>query len=36
MPSTARASSKQYVCVKKGVVVERSDMVKGYEFAKDQ
>jgi len=27
---------QQYVCVKEGVVVERDDMVKGYEFAKDQ
>jgi DNA end-binding protein Ku len=27
---------QQYVCLKDGKVVERSDMVKGYEFAKDQ
>jgi len=27
---------QQYVCVKEAVVVERDDMVKGYEFAKDQ
>jgi DNA end-binding protein Ku len=27
---------QQYVCLKEGVVVERADMVKGYEFAKDQ
>ncbi len=27
---------QQYVCQKEGVVVEREDMVKGYEFAKDQ
>lgn len=27
---------QQYVCVKEGVVVERDEMVKGYEFAKDQ
>jgi DNA end-binding protein Ku len=27
---------QQYVCVKEGKVVERSDIVKGYEFAKDQ
>src|SRR5947209_20131636 len=27
---------QQYICQKEGVVVERSDMVKGYEFAKDQ
>jgi DNA end-binding protein Ku len=27
---------QQYVCAKEGVVVERSEMVKGYEFAKDQ
>src|SRR5947209_20604030 len=27
---------QQYVCAKEGVIVERSDMVKGYEFAKDQ
>ena len=27
---------QQYLCAKEGVVVERSDMVKGYEFAKDQ
>lgn len=26
----------QYVCRKEGVVVERDDMVKGFEFAKDQ
>ncbi len=27
---------QQYVCIKDGSVVERDDMVKGYEFAKDQ
>jgi len=27
---------QQYVCIKEGVVVEREEMVKGYEFAKDQ
>src|SRR5215471_10523192 len=27
---------QQYLCQKEGVVVERADMVKGYEFAKDQ
>jgi DNA end-binding protein Ku len=27
---------QQYVCVREGVIVERPDMVKGYEFAKDQ
>lgn len=27
---------QQYVCMKEDVVVERSEMVKGYEFAKDQ
>ena len=27
---------QQYVCAKEGSVVERDDMVKGYEFAKDQ
>src|SRR6202161_2169688 len=27
---------QQYVCVKDGQQVERADMVKGYEFAKDQ
>jgi DNA end-binding protein Ku len=27
---------QQYVCIKEGVVVERSDMVKGYEFDKDR
>jgi DNA end-binding protein Ku len=27
---------QQYVCVKDGQMVERADMVKGYEFAKDQ
>jgi DNA end-binding protein Ku len=27
---------QQYICAKEGVVVERSEMVKGYEFAKDQ
>lgn len=27
---------QQYVCIKEGVVVERDQMVKGYEFAKDQ
>jgi DNA end-binding protein Ku len=27
---------QQYTCIKEGVVVERDDMVKGYEFAKDQ
>jgi DNA end-binding protein Ku len=27
---------QQYTCVKEGVIVERDQMVKGYEFAKDQ
>jgi len=27
---------QQYVCIEEGVVVERDEMVKGYEFAKDQ
>jgi DNA end-binding protein Ku len=27
---------QQYICQKEGVVVDRNDMVKGYEFAKDQ
>jgi DNA end-binding protein Ku len=27
---------QQYICAKEGVVVEREDIVKGYEFAKDQ
>jgi DNA end-binding protein Ku len=27
---------QQYICVKDGQAVERADMVKGYEFAKDQ
>jgi DNA end-binding protein Ku len=27
---------QQYVCIKEDVVVERSEMVKGFEFAKDQ
>jgi DNA end-binding protein Ku len=27
---------QQYICQKEGVVIERDDMVKGYEFAKDQ
>ena len=27
---------QQYVCLRENVVVERSEMVKGYEFAKDQ
>ncbi len=27
---------QQYLCQKEGVAVERDDMVKGYEFAKDQ
>ncbi len=27
---------QQYLCAKEGIVVERADMVKGYEFAKDQ
>src|ERR1700752_889939 len=27
---------QQYLCQKEDVVVERDDMVKGYEFAKDQ
>jgi DNA end-binding protein Ku len=27
---------QQYLCAREGVVVERGDMVKGYEFAKDQ
>jgi DNA end-binding protein Ku len=27
---------QQYLCIKEGTVVERGDMVKGYEFQKDQ
>ncbi len=27
---------QQYICIQEGVVVERDEMVKGYEFAKDQ
>ncbi len=27
---------QQYVCIKEGVVVDRQEIVKGYEFAKDQ
>jgi DNA end-binding protein Ku len=27
---------QQYLCIKEGTVVERSEMIKGYEFAKDQ
>src|SRR5262245_42320053 len=27
---------QQYICVKEGTVVERDEIVKGYEFAKDQ
>lgn len=27
---------QQYLCAKEGVLVERAEMVKGYEFAKDQ
>ena len=27
---------QQYVCIKEGVIVERADMVKGYEFAEDR
>src|SRR5512144_3445095 len=27
---------QQYLCLREGVPVERADMVKGYEFAKDQ
>src|SRR6478752_2879277 len=27
---------QQYLCAKEGTIVERADMVKGYEFAKDQ
>ena len=27
---------QQYLCQREGVVVERADMMKGYEFAKDQ
>src|SRR5262249_46163389 len=27
---------QQYLCIREGVVVERADMVKGYEFAKNQ
>jgi DNA end-binding protein Ku len=27
---------QQYICAREGVVVERAEMVKGYEFAKDQ
>src|SRR4051812_28138774 len=35
----AKCSSRlkqQYVCAKENVIVERADMVKGFEFAKDQ
>src|ERR1041384_4225862 len=27
---------QQYICAKEGTVVERDEIVKGYEFAKDQ
>src|SRR5690606_1537456 len=27
---------QQYICAREGVVVEKDEMVKGYEFAKDQ
>ena len=27
---------QQYICIKEDVIVERDDMMKGYEFAKDQ
>src|SRR5687767_5013634 len=27
---------QQYICAKDGVVVEKEEMVKGYEFARDQ
>src|ERR1044071_3514004 len=27
---------QQYICIKEGVIVERDETVKGYEFAKDQ
>ena len=27
---------QQYTCIKEGIIVERDQMVKGYEFAKDQ
>ena len=27
---------QQYICIEEGVVVERDEMVRGYEFAKDQ
>ena len=27
---------QQYICIREGVIVERADMVKGYEFSKDQ
>ena len=27
---------QQYVCIKEGVIVDRADMVKGYEFAEDR
>src|SRR5689334_14872866 len=27
---------QQYICLKEGVVVDRADMVKGYEFEKDR
>ena len=27
---------QQYICQREGVVVERADMVKGYEFEKDK
>ena len=35
-PPCGSRLKQQYVCAKEGVVVERGEMVKGYEFAKDQ
>ena len=35
-PPCGSRLKQQYICAKEGVVVPREDMVKGYEFAKDQ
>jgi len=35
-PPCGSRLKQQYLCAKEGVPVEREDMVKGYEFAKDQ
>src|SRR3972149_4819840 len=35
-PPCGSRLKQQYTCAKEGVVVPREDMVKGYEFAKDQ